>query len=126
MYEVGFCDGQLRVVTSSFGQSHEGDKPKRGGKRKERPGTSESVELPKRAKKLVQKPRSPSPIIQQESKERTRFFITSCKILSTTSSVSIPPEVPIIKYILEEIQTSGISGSTYDVGPNATIGVTFE
>lgn len=49
----------------------EGNKPSRGGKRKAKATTSESVEVPKRAKKPIWKPRSPYLAIQEESGDRT-------------------------------------------------------
>ncbi|CAI9281736.1 unnamed protein product [Lactuca saligna] len=44
----------------------------------------------------------------------------------TTSSISTPPKVPIVKSFLEEIRTSGIPSNTYDVVSNSNIGVTYE
>nr|KAJ0206901.1 hypothetical protein LSAT_V11C500287920 [Lactuca sativa] len=154
-------------------------------KRKAKAATSENIKLPKKAKKPVQKPRSPSPVIQEESKERTitenpflnlttsppsppftppTSQMTSSPIISkipitsippipttnsvgislpqisiplslpiftnstphTTSTVSTPPEVPSFKSVSDEIRTSDIPNNTFDVGPNANIGVTSE
>ncbi|CAI9286150.1 unnamed protein product [Lactuca saligna] len=44
---------------------------KRGGKRKPKVAPSIGVIISKKIKKLVQKPRSPSPVIEDDSKERT-------------------------------------------------------
>ncbi|XP_023747497.1 uncharacterized protein LOC111895653 [Lactuca sativa] len=144
---------------------------------------SKSIKVTKKSKKSVPKPRSPSPVLQDKSAERTvssppsstipesdvletimkepfsnlttpppppplnpptlpmsispitnsililiplstPFFTYS--IVPTTTSVTTSPEVPIIKSISEEIRTSSISGNTFDVEPNANIGVSSE
>ncbi|CAI9294696.1 unnamed protein product [Lactuca saligna] len=98
--------------------------------------TSESIEVTNKSKKPVPKPRSPSPVLQDESAKRTisqpqnsiplstPIFIYST--VPTTTSVTTLPEVPIIKSVSEEIRTSGIPGNTSDVEPNANIGVSSE
>ncbi|CAI9302899.1 unnamed protein product [Lactuca saligna] len=51
--------------------NNEDDKPKHSGKRKAKAAPSESVKVTKKTKKPVPKLRSPSPVLQEESKERT-------------------------------------------------------
>lgn len=58
--------GVRPIPTESQKIIDEGDKLKCGGKRKAKSTTSETVKTPK---KIVQKPRSPSPVIQEESEE---------------------------------------------------------
>lgn len=49
----------------------DGNKPKCGGKRKEKVVPSESFKVPKKTKNPVKKQIYPSPVIQEESDERT-------------------------------------------------------
>ncbi|CAI9299596.1 unnamed protein product [Lactuca saligna] len=86
----------------------EGDNPHRGGKRKANAATSESFKVNKRAKKPTQILRSPSPVIQEESKETNVTFPPSSSIptsdifytilrrpfLNVTTTPPSPPVTP--------------------------------
>nr|KAJ0203805.1 hypothetical protein LSAT_V11C500271050 [Lactuca sativa] len=82
---------------------NEGEKPKRGEKRKAKTAHSEVIKVRMKTKKLVQKPRSPSPVLQEKSEERTESDIQGTSILRNeedyTSLTSNPTHVETIQNV---------------------------
>lgn len=60
---------------------YEGDKPKRGGKRKDQVSLSKGIKVTKKSKKPILKPQSPSPVFQDQSEGRTKSDVQGNSIL---------------------------------------------
>ncbi|CAI9271438.1 unnamed protein product [Lactuca saligna] len=98
----------------------ESDKPKRGRKRKAKDATSESIKFPKRAKKPVQIPRSPSLIIQEESEEKTVTEVQEDNTLRNEEDDTTETSEPATT---ENIPKEVDYGSGGWVGPVYSLGV---
>lgn len=75
------CSGVLPIHAELKNIIDEGDKLTCGGKRKAKTAPSVGIKVTKKSKKPVPKPRSPSPVLQDQSKEQTKSDVQGTTIL---------------------------------------------